>query len=657
MKLSHQNKITAVKKYEEEHFVDSTKPVWNYSLFTDEDITNFQAGTHYSLYKLFGSHYLNVLNRDGYYFSVWAPNATKVSVVGDFNNWNNESHPLFVRLEKSGIWEGFIPGITEYASYKYYIEGFDGVKLYKGDPYANHWEVRPGTASKTIVLNHLWNDDEWMQKRKNHNDLNAPWSVYEVHLASWMRPFPFNEFSLNSYEQTTKLLVPYVKKLGFTHVELMPVMEYPFDGSWGYQGTGYFAPTSRYGVPEEFMKMIEAFHKEDIGVILDWVPSHFPHDAFGLYMFDGTHTYEYADMRKGYHPDWNSYIFNYKRAEVRSFLISSARFWFDKFHIDGIRVDAVSSMLRLDYSREEGEWEPNEFGGNGNLEAFAFIKDLNAMVYRDFPDVQMIAEESTNQPQVTDLTVNGGLGFGMKWMMGWMHDTLDYFKTDPLYRKDQQDKFTFSMMYFYDENFMLPLSHDEVVHGKSPMIYKMPGDDWQKFANLRLLYTYMFTHPGGKLLFMGNEIAQTTEWNYETEVDWHLLVHEPHRKMQDCVSALNRLYTGQPALYENQFDEEGFEWINLDHRNECVIAYMRKGKKKKDNILALFNMTPVTRENWTINVHGKKEWQVIFNSDNKQYYGGGYFDEQAITTTLVDKKSKLYEIKLHLPALGAIVLK
>lgn len=646
-----------IKKYEEENFVDSTKPVWNYSLFTDEDLENFRNGTHYSLYKKFGSHELTVLNKRGYYFSVWAPNATMVSVIGDFNQWDSKSHPLFVRLEKSGIWEGFIPDITEYASYKYYIEGYEGAILYKGDPYANYWEVRPGTASKTVNLEHEWTDDKWMQKRIKKNDLNAPWSVYEVHLASWMRPYPFSEAALNSYKETTKLLVPYVKKMGFTHVELMPVMEYPFDGSWGYQGTGYFAPTSRFGIPEEFMEMIEAFHHEEIGVILDWVPSHFPYDAFGLFMFDGTHTYEYADMRKGYHPDWNSYIFNYKRAEVRSFLISSARFWFDKFHIDGIRVDAVSSMLRLDYSREEGDWEPNEFGGNGNLEAIAFVKNLNEMVYRDFPGVQMIAEESTDWPEITGLTINDGLGFGMKWMMGWMHDTLDYFKTDPLYRKDQQDKFAFSMMYFYDENFMLPLSHDEVVHGKSPMIYKMPGDEWQKFANLRLLYSYMFTHPGSKLLFMGNEFAQTTEWNFSTELDWHLLMHEPHVKMQECVKKLNELYTSQPALYECQFDINGFEWVDLDHRNETVITYMRKGKKKSDDVLVILNMTPVVRENWKIKIRDKKEWSVIFNSDAKQFYGTGDFDGQSISTTLVDKKDKLYEINVHLPALAAIVLK
>jgi 1,4-alpha-glucan branching enzyme len=644
------------KKYEEIHFVDSTKSVWNYSLFTVEDIDNFKNGTHYSLYKKFGSHPLTVLNKPGYYFSVWAPNATLVSVVGDFNEWNTESHPLFVRLEHSGIWEGFIPGISEFESYKFYIEGYEGAKLFKGDPYANYWELRPGTASKTIKLDHDWNDTKWMQKRKKHNDLNSPWSVYEVHLASWMRPHPYSEDSLNSYHVTTKLLVPYVKKMGFTHVEIMPVIEYPFDGSWGYQGAGYFAPTSRFGIPEDFMEMIEAFHAEDIGVILDWVPSHFPYDAFGLFMFDGTHTYEYADMRKGFHPDWNSYIFNYKRGEVRSFLISSARFWFDKFHIDGIRVDAVSSMLRLDYSREKGDWEPNEFGGNGNIEAIAFVKSLNEMAYRDFPGVQMIAEESTDWPMITGMTVNDGLGFGMKWMMGWMHDTIGYFKTDPIYRKDKQDKFSFSMMYFYDENFMLPLSHDEVVHGKSPMIYKMPGDDWQKFANLRLLYTYMFTHPGGKLLFMGNEFAQTSEWNFNEELDWHLLEHESHQKMQDCVRELNRLYTSQPALYENQFDKEGFEWIDLNHRNESVIAYLRKGKKSDGNVLTIFNMTPVKRENWKLTISDKKEWRSIFNSDNSLFWGSGEYDNQTITTSLVDKKSNLYEINLHLPPLGAIVL-
>jgi 1,4-alpha-glucan branching enzyme len=642
--------------YEERNFVDASKPVWNYSLLNEEDIRNFQNGTNYSLYKKFGSHALKVLNTDGYYFAVWAPNATMVSVVGDFNNWETDAHPLFVRLDKSGIWEGFIPYIKEYETYKYYIVGYQGAQLFKGDPFANHWELRPKTASKTKNLHHEWNDTTWMHTRKKYNSLKSPWSIYEVHLGSWMKPNPFDEDSFNSYKQITELLLPYVKKMGFTHVELMPVMEFPYDASWGYQGTGYFAPTSRFGIPEDFMEMIEAFHNENIGVILDWVPSHFPADAHGLFMFDGTHTYEYADMQKGFHPDWNSYIFNYARGEVRSFLISNARFWFDKFHIDGMRVDAVSSMLRLDYSREEGEWQANEFGGNGNIEAIAFIKSLNEMVYRDFPDVQMIAEEATDWPEITGFTTAGGLGFGMKWMMGWMHDTLDYFKIDPLFRKDFQNKFTFSMMYFYDENFILPLSHDEVVHGKSPMIYKMPGDEWQKFANLRTLYSYMYTHPGGKLLFMGNEFGQTSEWNFSTELNWNLLQYEPHQKLQNCLSDLNKLYTSHPAFYEYQFDPKGFEWIDLDHRNECVMSYMRKGKRRNDDVLIVLNMTPVERYDWKIKVHGKSSWNQIFCSDDAKYWGTGKFTDQQIETTVVDKKNKLFEIKLNLPALSAIVL-
>jgi len=645
------------KLYEEENFVDSSKPVWNYSLMNEEDITNFQNGTHYSLYKIFGSHAVTVLNRKGFYFSVWAPNATYVSVVGDFNHWNFESHPLFVRLEKSGIWEGFIPDIEEFANYKYYIDGFEGVRILKGDPFAVHWETRPATSSKTKEIQYKWNDATWMGKRKKINSLNAPWSIYEVHLGSWMKPVPEDEFSVTSYEEMIRLLVPYVKKMGFTHVEMMPVMEFPFDGSWGYQGCGYYAPTSRFGIPEDFMKLVEAFHNEDIGVILDWVPSHFPHDAHGLYMFDGNHTYEYADMRKGFHPDWNSYIFNYARGEVRSFLISNARYWFDKYHVDGLRVDAVSSILRLDYSREEGEWEPNEYGGNGNLEAIQFIKNLNEMVYRDFPDVQMIAEESTDWPQVTGLTTHNGLGFGMKWMMGWMHDTLDYFKVDPLYRKDVQDKFTFSMAYYYDENFVLPLSHDEVVHGKSPMLYKMPGDEWQKFANLRVLYSYMYTHPGGKLLFMGNEFGQTTEWNYTTELDWHLLAFEPHKKLQQCLTDLNKLYTSHPSFYEYQFDPKGFEWVDLGHRNECVMSYLRKGKNEKDNLLVIFNMTPVERYDWKIITKKKTSWAQIFCSDDEKYWGTGKFTNQEIKTTVLDKKDHSFEITLNLPALSAIVLK
>jgi 1,4-alpha-glucan branching enzyme len=643
--------------YEAIHFVDTQQPVWNYSLFSADDVRNFQQGTHYRLYEHFGNHLLQVNNVAGTYFAVWAQNATFVSVVGHFNQWNTEAHPLKVRLDQSGIWEGFIPGIGQGEAYKYHIHGFQGVRLDKGDPFAHYWEKRPHTASIIWDINHSWKDGEWLKKRKKANRLDAPFSVYEVHLASWMRPDPNNEEVYNTYAQITERLVPYVKDMGFTHVEFMPVMEHPFDGSWGYQGTGYFAPTSRFGEPADFAAMVDAFHQEGIGVILDWVPSHFPYDAHGLFMFDGTHTYEYADMRKGYHPDWNSYIFNYKRGEVKSFLISSARFWCDRFHADGLRVDAVSSMLRLDYSRSAHQWEPNEYGGNGNLEAIAFIKDLNETLYRDFPAVQTIAEEATDWPGISRPTFDGGLGFGMKWMMGWMHDTLDYFKMDPVFRQFHQDKFSFSMMYFYDENFMLPLSHDEVVHGKSPMIYKMPGDEWQKFANLRLLYTYMFTHPGAKLLFMGNEIGSTLEWNYKSELPWHLLQFDCHRGMQHCVRQLNKLYQSQPALYEKQFEPGGFEWIDLNHRSESVMVYSRVGKKTSDRLIIVMNVTPNVRKDWEVYVYGKKNWKEIFNSNDSSYWGTGDVYNTEVTGTLVDKKTQCYRLTLQLPPLAAIVLK
>ena len=647
----------AKPRYEDVHFVDSTRPVWNYSLFEAEDIRNFQQGTHYRLYELFGSRPLRVLDNDGHYFAVWAPNATYISVIGNFNDWNPHAHPLFVRLDKSGIWEGFIPGLQKGESYKYHIHGFEGKQMDKGDPFAFFWELRPKTASITWNHDYGWSDEKWMQERKKHHTLNSPYSIYEVHLASWMRPDPHDEESYNSYDAIRERLVPYVQEMGFTHVEFMPVMEHPFDGSWGYQGAGYFAPTSRFGDPGQFMHLINAFHEAGIGVILDWVPSHFPYDAHGLFMFDGTHTYEYADMRKGFHPDWNSYVFNYKRGEVKSFLISNARFWFDKFHVDGLRVDAVSSMLKLNYSRTREQWEPNEFGGDGNLEAIGFIKDLNETIFRDFPDVQTIAEEATDWPGVSRPTFAGGLGFGMKWMMGWMHDTLDYFKLDPWFRKHHQNKFTFSMMYYYDENFMLPLSHDEVVHGKSPMIYKMPGDDWQKFANLRLLYSYMWTHPGGKLLFMGNEFGSTTEWDYRSELPWKLLQHDSHKGLQRCVADLNRLLRENPALYEKQFSPDGFEWVDLNHREESVIVYRRKGNKPADDVVIVLNMTPEVRMNWKVKVEGKKSWKEVFNSDLKIYFGTGDVYNPQIDCTCVDKSTVLYEINLHLPALGAVVLR
>lgn len=645
------------KKYEDIHFVDTQQAVWNYSLFTEEAVRNFQNGTHYSLYEYFGNKQIEVLETKGTYFAVWAPNATYISVTGYFNNWDKTSHPLKVRLDNSGIWEGFIPNVLEGEAYKYHIHGFNGIKLDKGDPFAHFWEKRPFTASITWQTNYEWKDQEWMKNRKTKNSLKSPYSVYEVHLASWMRPDKNDEESYNTYEQIAERMVPYVKEMGFTHVEFMPVMEHPFDGSWGYQGTGYFAPTSRFGSPQGYAYLVDAFHQAGIGVILDWVPSHFPYDAHGLFMFDGTHTYEYADMRKGYHPDWNSYIFNYKRGEVKSFLISSARFWCDQFHTDGIRVDAVSSMLRLDYSRGQGQWEPNEYGGNGNLEAIDFIRDLNETLYRDFPDIQTIAEEATDWPKISKPTFEGGLGFGMKWMMGWMHDTLDYYKMDPIFRQFHQDKFSFSMMYYYDENFMLPLSHDEVVHGKSPMLYKMPGDEWQKFANLRILYTYMFTHPGAKLLFMGNEFGATNEWNYKSELQWDLLQHPSHGGMKYCVQQLNKLYQSEPALYEKQFEPGGFEWVDLNHRSDSVMVYKRKGKKEKDDVIVILNVTPVVRHDWDIYVHGKGKWAEIFNSDSKEFWGTGDVYNPTIQSKLVDKASKCYQLKVHLPALGAVVLR
>jgi 1,4-alpha-glucan branching enzyme len=646
-----------MSKYETIHFVDTAQTVWNYSLFTEEDVHAFQDGTHSTLYHFFGNKQIEVLGVQGTYFSVWAPNATAVFVTGNFNDWNNEAHPLKVRLEASGIWEGFIPNIGQGEVYKYHIHGYKGVQLDKGDPYAHYWELRPETASITWQTAYQWKDHQWMQDRKIKNRIDQPYSVYEVHLASWMRPDKNNPDSYNSYTQLIDLLVPYVKEMGFTHVEFMPVMEHPFDGSWGYQGAGFFAPTSRFGNPQEFAALVDAFHQASIGVILDWVPSHFPYDSHGLFMFDGANTYEYADMRKGYHPDWNSYIFNYKRGEVKSFLISSAKFWCDQFHIDGLRVDAVSSMLRLDYSRAEGQWEPNEFGGNGNLEAIEFIKDLNITLYRDFPAIQTIAEEASDWPGISQPVFMDGLGFGMKWMMGWMHDSLDYFKLDPIMRSGAQDKFSFSMMYYYDEHFMLPLSHDEVVHGKSPMLYKMPGDAWQKFANLRLLYAYMFLHPGAKLMFMGNEFAATKEWDFQSELQWDLLQYPNHGGMKYCVQQLNALYKAHPALYELQYEEDGFEWVELNQRQEGIIAFKRKGKDPDQAILVVFNMTPVPRHQFPIRVEGKTIWNEIFNSDDQAFWGSGDQKNQNIQCGSVDGANQLQEIHLELPPLAAIVLK
>lgn len=643
--------------YEDEHFVDSTRMVWNYSLFEASDIERFQDGTMHNGYEKFGNHRRTVLNTDGFYFAVWAPNATAVSVIGEFNGWKKGLHPLFVRLDQSGIWEGFIPHIPKGTMYKYHIRGFEGIETIKADPYATYAELRPGTASVTWYFEKEWNDHEWMKNRKKHNALQAPWSVYEVHLGSWMRPEKHDEGKFNTYQQIADRLVPYVKAMGFTHVEFMPVMEFPYDGSWGYQGAGYFAATSRFGLPEEFMYLIETLHQNGIGVILDWVPSHFPSDAHGLYQFDGTHTYEYADMRKGYHPDWNSYIFNYKRNEVRSFLLSSAHFWLSKYHVDGLRVDAVSSMIRLDFSRGEGQWEPNEEGGNENLEAVSFLQELNKTVYRDFPDVQTIAEEASDRPDITAPPTGKGLGFGMKWMMGWMHDTFKYFKQVPGRRLNMQDIFTFSIMYFYDEKFMLPLSHDEVVHGKSPMIYKMPGNEFEKYANLRLLYSCMYTHPGGKLLFMGNEFGQTSEWHYQTELQWELLQYDCHNLLQECVKDLNHIYRHEPAMHEYQFERKGFEWVALDHRYEGVMAYKRKGRYRADDLLVVINVSGKHHHGWKMQVKGKLQWKEIFNSNSKRYWGSGECGNEHITINQIDKKRKLCEIIFDIPALSAVIFR
>ena len=589
-----------------------------YSLLTDFDGELFKSGKHFKLHEKLGSKLIEVEGQKGTQFSVWAPNADKVQVIGDFNFWNGEGYELYPRWDGSGIWEGFVPEIGQGTVYKYKIHSNNfGQILEKGDPFAIHWEVPPKTASIVWELNYKWKDSKWLKARKEKNALNQPYSVYEVHLGSWKRKE--NGDSL-SYQELAKDLVNYTKEMGYTHIELLPVMEHPFFGSWGYQCTGYFAPSSRYGTPEDFMAMIDAFHKAEIGVILDWVPSHFPSDAHGLFNFDGTHLYEHADPRQGYHPDWSSYIFNYGRNEVKAFLISSAMFWLDTFHTDGLRVDAVASMLYLDYSRKEGEWIPNEHGGRENLEAIAFLKELNETVYSQLEGVQTIAEESTSWPAVSRPTYLGGLGFGMKWMMGWMNDTLEYFKKDAFYRQYHQNDLTFSMNYAFTENFMLPLSHDEVVHGKGPLLDRMPGDEWQRFANLRLLYAYMFTHPGTKLVFMGCEIGQTTEWQHDYSIPWDLLEQAPHSGMKEFTKSLNHFYKAEGALYEHSFSAEGFEWIELNDNQNSALSYIRKGKNPEDDIVVVCNFTPVVRDSYRIGINGG-DWEEVFNSDDAAYWG------------------------------------
>lgn len=636
--------------------IDTSKPVWIYSLFTDYDIDLFSVGKHFRLYQKLGSHLLTIDKTNGTYFAVWAPNAKKVGVVGTFNDWNITAHPLHKRQDKSGIWEGFIPNIVKGEIYKYFVNGFDDSEHLKGDPYARKWEHPPQTASVVWDTDYEWKDKSWLAKRAKINTLNQPISVYELHLGSWERD-PENPKRVLNAREVAERLVPYVKEMGFTHVELMPVMEFPYFPSWGYQITGYFGASSRYGSPQDLMFLIDALHKADIAVILDWVPSHFPGDRHGLYEFDGTHLYEHADMRKGFHPDWKSYIFNYDRNEVRSFLISNAIFWLDQYHADGLRVDAVASMLYFNFSREDADAATNEYGGMENLGAIQFLQDLNVAVYGNFDGVQTIAEESSTYPGVTHPVHSGGLGFGMKWMMGWMNDTLKYFKINTLERKHYHHQLSFSLTYAFQENFMLPFSHDEVVHGKSPMLYKMPGDDWQKFANLRALYGYMFTHPGAKLLFMGNEFGDTSEWNFTQSLDWHLLQYPGHKGMQETVKALNFLYRKEPALYHFNFSHEGFEWLDADNTNESVYVFMRKGPKAKDTLIIAINLTPVVREHYRIGVPFKTKWKEIFNTDNIVYYGSGINNRGDISTNKEGHNNQEYSINITLPPLAVIIFK
>ena len=629
--------------------------VQTHSLFTDFDINLFKAGKHFKLYEKLGAHLIEVNGVKGVYFAVWAPSARSVSVVGDFNFWIQGDHQLQVRWDSSGIWEGFIPGIQKGATYKYKIQSNNGgIITEKADPFALYCEHPPHTASVVWDLDYKWKDEKWMETRKDNNGLDKPYSVYEVHLGSWKRNA---EGNFLTYLELAEDLVSYIKETGFTHVEFMPIMEYPYDPSWGYQLVGYFAPTSRFGKPQDFMVLVDKLHQAGIGVILDWVPSHFPDDAHGLGFFDGSNLFEHPDRRKGYHPDWKSLVFNYGRSEVRSFLISNAVFWLQHYHADALRVDAVASMLYLDYSREEGEWEPNIYGGRENLDTISFLKEFNEAVYSNFEGVQTIAEESTSFPMVSRPTFVGGLGFGMKWMMGWMHDTLEYFQKDTVYRKYHQNDLTFSMTYTFSENFMLPLSHDEVVYGKKSIAGRMPGDEWQKFANLRLLYGYMFTHPGAKLLFMGSEFGQSAEWNFEGSLDWHLLQYGFHNGVKKAITDLNALYKTQPALHEKQFSPEGFEWINYSDHQNAVMSFIRKGNKPKDDVIVVCNFTQVVRENYRIGLPRKGKLTEIFNSDAAIYGGSGVENPNKLTIEASPYDGRDYSIELLLPPLSVTVFK
>jgi 1,4-alpha-glucan branching enzyme len=623
------------------------------SLLSEYDLFLFNEGSHFRLFEHLGAHPMHVGGVTGTYFAVWAPNAQSVSVIGDFNGWSKGANALHPR-GSSGVWEGFVPGVGQGESYKFHVVGRNGRGLDKADPFATHAETRPHTASKVWSLDYDWGDTEWMRSRGHRQRHGAPISIYEVHLGSWRR-VPEDGNRPLSYREIAPLLVDHVLRLGFTHVELLPLTEYPFDGSWGYQTTGYFAPTSRFGTPQDFMYLVDQLHQAGIGVILDWVISHFPGDDHGLRGFDGTDLYEHADPRKGFHPDWQSYIFNYGRHEVRSFLISSALFWLSQYHIDGLRVDAVASMLYLDYSREDGAWIPNEYGGRENLEAISMLRRLNEAIYEAHPDVQTFAEESTAWPMVSRPTYLGGLGFGFKWDMGWMHDTLEYFAREPVHRAYHHQELTFRTLYAFNENFTLPLSHDEVAHGKGSLLSKMPGDDWQRFANLRLLYAYMYAQPGKKLLFMGAEIAQHDEWRHDGSLDWHLLAYERHQGVERLLSELNALYRGEPTLHELDDEPGGFEWVDGSDAQQSVFSFLRKDRAGRP-MLAVFNMTPVPRHGHAIGVPTLGRYREVLNTDAQEYGGTGQGNLGGVTAREEPMHGRPASVELTLPPLGAVFL-
>ncbi len=624
-------------------------------MFSEQDIYLFKQGRHFRLYRHLGAHVVMHGGVRGTYFAVWAPNASRVSVTGDFNYWNKDSHQLNHRSDSSGIWEGFVPEAMPGQKYKYHIQSrFHGYSADKGDPFAFFWETAPNTASIIWKMDYDWGDQEWMQNRHKNNKHDKPMAIYEMHMGSWQRD-PADHLRLLSYRELAEKLPPYLLEMGFTHVEFMPVCEHPFYGSWGYQIIGFFAPTSRYGTPQDFMYLVDVLHQNGIGVILDWVPSHFPTDEVGLGYFDGTHLYEHMDPRKGFHPEWKSFIFNYGRHEVVNFLISNALFWLDFYHIDGLRLDAVASMLYLDYARNEGEWEPNEFGGNENIEAIEFLKSLNKEVYRSYPDVHTFAEESTSWPMVSRPTYVGGLGFGFKWNMGWMNDTLSFVSKEPVFRKYHHNQMTFSIWYAFTENFVLPLSHDEVVHEKGSLLSKMPGDYWQKFANLRLLLGYMYAHPGKKMLFMGAELGQWNEWNHDNSLDWHLLEYDPHRQVQYWLKELNRYYQNRSQLYELDFEPDGFEWIDCQDSDSSVLSFIRLNKNKKP-VLVAANFTPVPRSDYVLGAPVPGQWEEMLNSDDGRFGGSGVLNNFPRYTEELAAHGRPQSLRLNLPPLGIIFL-